>query len=254
MWHEYDDELAAQIEAVWKESCLSKTSGRKKAPAGLFLKIRGQPYNIEFEGDGVQFNLKTGFTRGARRILNACSESEGEVKVGAMDSGSSQGQSHGHGPSSSNPSARPLSIPSSSTAVWANGLYNNVQPRAGSLTTDDYDKIGGPSYNSIDLLDVANPSDNEDCSICLSSLQEKGAAMLSKCKHSFHRECIEFWFRTRPSCPECLTVYGTILGTQPPGEMHVEYIANRHAGLAGYPGEDVIKITYKFSSGIQARF
>lgn len=246
-WHAYDDALAAQIEAVWKESCLSKTPGRRKAPAGLFLKIHGQAYNIEFQADGVQYNLKTQFARGVRRNFSAHLESKGGVASGAIDSGC--------GSSSSNISARSLSNPSSTTLSGNGALYNNVRPRASLLTCCDYENMGGPSYNSIDIVDVANPPETEDCSICLSGLQEKGVATLSKCKHFFHRDCIEFWFKTRPSCPECLTVYGTILGTQPPGEMHIQYTTNQNAvskfGLAGYPGLDVIKITYNFSSGIQ---
>lgn len=250
-WHLYDTELAAQIEEIWKENSLSRTIRRQKAPGGLFFVIHGQAYNIEFETDAVQYNLKTRFARGVRR--NPCSENphllcEGGVASNALDVGSrGQGKRHRHGPSSSSP---PPTLPSGNDAS-----YHSVHPRASSSGCNGGDMIRGPSYNSADVEDLANPSHTEHCSICLSDLQEKRAAILVKCKHSFHRECIESWFKSRPTCPECLTVYGTIIGTQPHGEMHVRYITygsmDAKFGLAGYPNTDVIKIMYKFPSGIQ---
>eukprot|EP00250_Pteridium_aquilinum_P026330 c32846_g1_i1 orf=218-1612(+) len=252
IWHAYDDKLAAQVEEVWKQSCLSMSTTKRKAPAGLLFAIHGQAYSIEFEADGVQYNLKTQFSRSVRR--NACPRSahlefEAGLASEAIDSGFLQGMQLGHGASSSTPSATML--PGNST------LHNIGQPIASSLSHGGNENMDEPSYDSINIVDLENPPDNEDCSICLCGLHEGGAvaATLVKCNHMFHRDCIESWFKSRPSCPECLTVYGTIIGTQPPGQMHVQYIAYRSvvadSSLAGYPKLDVIKITYAFPSGIQ---
>ena len=45
-----------------------------------------------------------------------------------------------------------------------------------------------------------------DCSICLNSI--KGDETILKCKHMFHRECINKWILefNHGDCPECRTV------------------------------------------------
>jgi len=46
-----------------------------------------------------------------------------------------------------------------------------------------------------------------------------------------------------------------ITGTQPPGDMTIQYIPVKRRkgwdGLEGYPGTDIIEITYTFPDGIQ---
>lgn len=105
------------------------------------------------------------------------------------------------------------------------------------------------------LIACPNPNAGEKCSVCLCSLEEDEAIELAKCHHFFHRECITQWFKTRPSCPECLAIYGVITGTQPPGDMNIRYIPftsrEVRGGLQGYPGIDIIEITYSFRNGIQ---
>ncbi|KAI5058293.1 hypothetical protein GOP47_0026463 [Adiantum capillus-veneris] len=242
-WHVYGAELAQKIEAAWKESVLSKTIGGKSAPAGLFFVIRKQAYSMEFERDGLQVNLKTKFSRGVRRKL--CLGNRQGSDEGAATS-TSLGSSPAHGQRNSAPSS---STPLLGRVLANDALHNIFRPRTSSLACDQ-----GPSYTSSDVVDLADPSETEDCSICLCGLQEEAAVSLSKCKHCYHRDCIESWFKNRPTCPECLTVYGTIIGTQPPGEMHVQYITYQEGkyGLAGYPDTDIIKITYNFRSGIQS--
>ena len=72
-----------------------------------------------------------------------------------------------------------------------------------------------------------NPNDGENCSMCLCSLQEDEVVGLAKCHHFFHRECIKQCFKTHPSCPECMTIYGIPTGTQHPGDMSIWYIPIR---------------------------
>ncbi|MCO5577219.1 hypothetical protein L7F22_031044 [Adiantum nelumboides] len=45
-----------------------------------------------------------------------------------------------------------------------------------------------------------------ECAVCLSEFQsfEKGK-ILPDCKHSFHINCIDMWFRTHSTCPLCRT-------------------------------------------------
>ncbi|MCO5576042.1 hypothetical protein L7F22_029849 [Adiantum nelumboides] len=242
IWHVYSPELAQKIEAAWKEGTTSNATGGKRPPAGLFFVIRKQAYSIEFEKDGLQLNLKSRFSRGVRRKL--CSGNTQTLDGAATSNPLGSGTTEGHHDS----------VPSSSTvsvtrALADTTLHNIMGPRTTSLACGQ-----GPSYTSSDVVDLADPPETEDCSICLCGLQEKLAVSLSRCKHSFHRDCIESWFENRPTCPECLAVYGTIFGTQPPGEMHVQYITYRKGkyGLAGYPDTDVIKILYSFPSGIQS--
>jgi len=43
------------------------------------------------------------------------------------------------------------------------------------------------------------------CAICLDSLQERTQKMIH-CGHSFHRSCIDTWFRAHTTCPLCRRV------------------------------------------------
>ena len=41
-----------------------------------------------------------------------------------------------------------------------------------------------------------------ECPICLESLKQKNIH-ITKCKHVFHRKCINEWTSKRPYCPLC---------------------------------------------------
>lgn len=281
-WHAYDVALAAQIEDSWKECNSSKTFRKEHVCAGLFFNIHQFFYALEYEIDAVQYNANTQYARGVRRCSclpqgNGLSFEGQATTIGDMKhcspATSQSSNSLTISPCLDNAcyqaQPQPADIGSCSPSSWQSlnsqtmlPCLNNTsdkpypQSRANILGSDVRDgMLERPSYNSADLVDYLSSSDTEDCSICLCSLQEKRSVTLLKCEHSFHRGCIEAWFQSRPRCPECLTVYGTIIGTQPPGEMHIDYIEygskRVNSRLAGYANVDVIKITYRFPSGIQ---
>jgi len=50
---------------------------------------------------------------------------------------------------------------------------------------------------------------NEDCVICMNSLQQK--TLIKNCNHAFCYECICTWSKTRRSCPLCNTKFTTLV-------------------------------------------
>jgi hypothetical protein len=75
----------------------------------------------------------------------------------------------------------------------AGGLYRLVE-LAGSLVAEALDGAGA----------IQIP-DGERCLICLSDYEAaEELRQLTKCKHVFHRDCIDQWLTTgRNSCPLC---------------------------------------------------
>ena len=71
---------------------------------------------------------------------------------------------------------------------------------------------------------------------------------LIKCSHVFCRECITEFFKTKPACPVCSTIYGKIYGDQPTDGIALVYIDP--APLPGY-SNDTYVIRYEFPSGKQ---
>jgi len=53
------------------------------------------------------------------------------------------------------------------------------------------------------------------CVICMEDITGDNFKVLSKCKHVFHRTCIEKQFEHKAVCPTCNVVYGIIHGDQP---------------------------------------
>lgn len=43
----------------------------------------------------------------------------------------------------------------------------------------------------------------ETCPICLIEFEREDEVRTTPCKHCFHRECIDEWFRNEFSCPMC---------------------------------------------------
>ena len=51
-----------------------------------------------------------------------------------------------------------------------------------------------------------NKEENLDvCSICIENITEDEIILTLNCNHSFHEECIKFWFAKKLSCPLCDT-------------------------------------------------
>ncbi len=44
---------------------------------------------------------------------------------------------------------------------------------------------------------------NKECSICQQVYKEKEYARELKCKHVYHKKCIDKWLKKNPSCPIC---------------------------------------------------
>ena len=88
--------------------------------------------------------------------------------------------------------------------------------------------------------------DKEKCSICLCEITNKKT--LPNCGHSFCAGCIDEAFKHTQKCPVCSTVYGTLIGNQPQGNMDAAF---RSASLPGFKSCGSISISYRFPNGIQ---
>lgn len=43
----------------------------------------------------------------------------------------------------------------------------------------------------------------DPCAVCLSGIKEKETIAILPCRHVFHCECLQPWFREHNSCPTC---------------------------------------------------
>ncbi|GKC48458.1 zinc finger, RING/FYVE/PHD-type containing protein [Tanacetum coccineum] len=75
---------------------------------------------------------------------------------------------------------------------------------------------------NITIKEVRIDSPRVDCIVCLSDvgLGEK-YAMLERCKHGFHVECVEAWLKDHPNCPLCRT---PISGDEQDTHRHTVYL------------------------------
>lgn len=51
-----------------------------------------------------------------------------------------------------------------------------------------------------------NSNDNlllDECSICLEKYKVNDKIMNLKCRHSFHKDCINIWLKDNNTCPQC---------------------------------------------------
>eukprot|EP01120_Amphizonella_sp_Union-15-10_P015374 TRINITY_DN7902_c0_g1_i1.p1 TRINITY_DN7902_c0_g1~~TRINITY_DN7902_c0_g1_i1.p1 ORF type:complete len:455 (+),score=81.41 TRINITY_DN7902_c0_g1_i1:86-1450(+) len=99
---------------------------------------------------------------------------------------------------------------------------------------------------------IENPP-NENCTICLELLSSDKTVQLSECAdHYFHENCIIHCFKDKfLICPNCTKIYGTRVGTQPPGTMTVKRHPPGAMPLTGYESIGTIQIQYHFPSGKQ---
>uniref|UniRef100_V5HVA6 Putative polyubiquitin binding protein n=2 Tax=Ixodes ricinus TaxID=34613 RepID=V5HVA6_IXORI len=61
----------------------------------------------------------------------------------------------------------------------------------------------GPAGNGLEAMRW-NGKDSQ-CSICLEDLDGSSKQMQTSCGHSFHEHCLEKWYKTDQSCPNCRT-------------------------------------------------
>ncbi|KAJ8380447.1 hypothetical protein SKAU_G00012250 [Synaphobranchus kaupii] len=91
--------------------------------------------------------------------------------------------------------------------------------------------------------------EKDNCPICLEAIIESQKKTLSRCKHSFCKDCLSKAFESKPACPVCGTLYGSLKGTQP-GDGSMTVSTNR----IPLPGNDrcgSIVIRYYIPNGIQ---
>jgi len=56
------------------------------------------------------------------------------------------------------------------------------------------------------LYKPQNFADGLDCAVCLCEFKEnEKGRLLPNCRHTFHVECIDMWFRSHSTCPVCRT-------------------------------------------------
>ncbi|CAE1281248.1 yggS [Acanthosepion pharaonis] len=98
-------------------------------------------------------------------------------------------------------------------------------------------------------MDVEMSDTNDSCPICLCDFTDKKT--LDKCGHSFCSACIDHSFSAvGPYCPVCQTVYGKIIGQQPPGTMSTK---KEKRSLPGFLECNLYKVEYEIPSGIQEK-
>ena len=44
---------------------------------------------------------------------------------------------------------------------------------------------------------------NNTCSICYQKFEKVDDMIVTKCKHIFHKDCLNIWFEKKSKCPLC---------------------------------------------------
>lgn len=109
---------------------------------------------------------------------------------------------------------------------------------------------------SEDIETKENPPDEEDCSICCDNFKTSDCSIL-KCRHIFHKKCIENWFDYSSKCPlcrennnncqECNGTYivyydyhGVVIPVQQRGLIMMRNNTDGIFGIQGYDLEDLL--------------
>ena len=50
---------------------------------------------------------------------------------------------------------------------------------------------------------LGNMSKTSDCSICTNDNSKEKCVILRTCGHKFHQRCIDKWFESKDTCPNC---------------------------------------------------
>ncbi|CAI9280848.1 unnamed protein product [Lactuca saligna] len=117
------------------------------------------------------------------------------------------------------------------------------------LTSPDHHKT-----TSMVLKEVGACSSRVDCIVCLSevALGER-LAVLERCRHGFHVECVEAWLKDHPNCPLCRT---PISGANEDTHKHNVYLKKLYA-MMNYYGFRALEtmaswLTNSFSKGLHS--
>ena len=81
---------------------------------------------------------------------------------------------------------------------YANAL---LKPRGFHIKNEFFPDLKGNIKESKFIPPKANTIEKE-CSICKDTIHERSLIRLS-CKHYFHKDCINEWFKIRNNCPLC---------------------------------------------------
>lgn len=124
---------------------------------------------------------------------------------------------------------------------------DNVQKNTLQNNSSGLGATGGAATAFVDTVSSDPTVPNDTCTICLCDFTDRKT--LKKCGHSFCSACINQSFSSvGPSCPICQTVYGKVIGLQPPGTMTVQ---RESKSLPGFPGCKHFVVFYQIPSGIQ---
>ncbi|KAL2923249.1 RING-H2 finger protein ATL33 [Bienertia sinuspersici] len=110
----------------------------------------------------------------------------------------------------------------------------NVNARRSKVSDEDEDDDNGgrnKDKNNIELV-IASTSnlgkDNAECPVCLSVfVQGDELRQLKKCKHLFHRTCIDKWLSTHCNCPVCRAFVGNHAKHLKEKELNNRVLASR---------------------------
>lgn len=119
--------------------------------------------------------------------------------------------------------------------------------------SDEYHKT-----TNITVKEFGVDSSRVDCIVCLSDVAVgERYAMLERCKHGFHVECVEAWLKDHPNCPLCRTlVSGAHHEHQPNNHMTRVYLRKLYEIMSCY-GFRVLEtmaswLTKSFSQGLDS--
>ncbi|KAG5841154.1 hypothetical protein ANANG_G00196560 [Anguilla anguilla] len=156
---------------------------------------------------------------------------------------------------------------SSSSGSYASSSISVTGSYADTLRFEDFLKNGGTmsqrpttqhrwqSQTTVDgasgfsMTQNQRKQEEENCPICLDAIKESQKKTLSRCKHSFCRDCLNKAFESKPACPVCGILYGNLKGTQP--ENGTMTFSTVKAPLPGNDSYGSIVIRYEIPSGIQ---
>lgn len=149
--------------------------------------------------------------------------------------------------------------------IFAKKHSDAILVRNGAAYSDEDSALENLEASSIDkyikFVDLsgstASSSDQNDeiCVVCLDSLSvpQDGnpVVQLKKCKHLFHRICLEQCFKSvQAQCPTCKKWYGVPRGNQPLGATMTVQVIQGH--ISGFPdAQGYFQIYYNIPGGVQ---
>ncbi|WCJ31818.1 RING/U-box superfamily protein [Euphorbia peplus] len=133
-------------------------------------------------------------------------------------------------------------------------LFRSV---TGNIPSSDKRQISTSQY--LQLIEEKNPAvpytnnlrmqSVTECSVCLSEFQEEESVRKLKCKHTFHKDCLDKWLQEcRATCPLCRT---KVLPDEIVSGFH------RHQNPVEYDGSDeemIFLLSALHGNGLQRIF